>query len=82
MPIINQSANDAGGPDNISVIIVRYSRLISMDNLTFYDRLGIPRDATQEEIRRAYRQLVLHLHPDKNVNKGETELFIDIQQAL
>ncbi len=52
-----------------------------MENLTLYDRLGLPRDATQEEIRRAYRQLVLHLHPDKNVNKGDTELFIDIQQA-
>jgi Ca-activated chloride channel family protein len=52
-----------------------------MDDLTFYDLLGLPRDATQDEIRRAYRQLVLHLHPDKNVNKGDTELFIDIQQA-
>lgn len=52
-----------------------------MDDLTFYDLLGLPRDATQEEIRRAYRQLVLHLHPDKNVNKGDTALFIDIQQA-
>ena len=53
-----------------------------MDDLTFYDCLGLPRDATQEEIRHAYRQLVLRLHPDKNVNKGETELFIDIQQAF
>ncbi len=52
-----------------------------MDDLTFYDLLGLPRDATQEEIRRAYRQLVLHLHPDKNVNKGDTALFIDIQKA-
>jgi len=53
-----------------------------MDECTFYDRLGLPRDATHEEIRRAYRQLVLRLHPDTNVNKGETELFFDIQQAF
>jgi Ca-activated chloride channel family protein len=52
-----------------------------MEKSTLYDRLGLPRDATYDEIRRAYRQLVLHLHPDTNVNKGETELFIDIQQA-
>jgi Ca-activated chloride channel family protein len=52
-----------------------------MDKTSFYDLLGLPRDATQEEIRRAYRQLVLHLHPDTNVNKGDTQLFIDIQQA-
>lgn len=52
-----------------------------MQDLTFYDRLGISQDATPDEIRRAYRQLVLRLHPDKNVNKGETDLFIDIQEA-
>lgn len=52
------------------------------DNLTLYDQLGLPRDATQDEIRRAYRQLVFHLHPDKNVNRGDTELFIGIQQAF
>jgi Ca-activated chloride channel family protein len=52
-----------------------------MEKSTLYNRLGLPKDASQEEIRHAYRQLVLHLHPDTNVNKGETELFIDIQKA-
>jgi Ca-activated chloride channel homolog len=52
-----------------------------MDESTFYDQLGLPRDASPEEIRYAYRQLVLRLHPDKNVKPGETELFIDLQQA-
>jgi Ca-activated chloride channel family protein len=52
-----------------------------MPQLTLYDRLGLTRDATQDEIRHAYRQLVLRLHPDTNVKKGETELFIDIQEA-
>jgi len=52
-----------------------------MENTSLYDRLGIPRDASQEEIRHAYRQLVLRLHPDMNVSRGETDLFIDIQQA-
>lgn len=52
-----------------------------MEKSTFYERLGLPRDASQEEIRHAYRQLVLRLHPDTNVNRGETELFIDIQHT-
>lgn len=52
-----------------------------MGKPSLYESLGLPRDASKEEIRHAYRQLVLRLHPDKNVSAGETELFIDIQQA-
>ncbi len=47
----------------------------------FYAILGISRDATPEEIRRAYVEAARRLHPDKNVAPGETELFLEIQQA-
>ncbi len=47
----------------------------------FYNRLGLPLDATPEEIRHAYRQAARHLHPDLNVAVGQTELFLDVQQA-
>ncbi len=46
-----------------------------------YTVLGIPPDATPEEVRRAYREAALRLHPDHNVKVGETELFLDIQKA-
>jgi Ca-activated chloride channel family protein len=52
-----------------------------MSGETFYDRLGLPRDATLEEIRHAYRDLAQRLHPDKNLKPGETELFIGVQEA-
>lgn len=52
-----------------------------MNQETLYDRLGLPKDATPEEIRRAYRDLARRLHPDRNVNPGETELFIGVQEA-
>ena len=29
-----------------------------------YDILGVPRDASDEEVKRAYREKVKHLHPD------------------
>lgn len=46
-----------------------------------YATLGVLRDATQEEIKRAYLEAAQRLHPDKNVAAGETELFLGIQQA-
>ncbi len=47
----------------------------------FYSTLGVLRDATLEEIKHAYLVAAQRLHPDKNVAAGETELFLDIQQA-
>ncbi len=47
----------------------------------YYDILGVLRDATLEEIKRAYFDAAQRLHPDKNKAPGETELFLDIQQA-
>ena len=47
----------------------------------YYALLGIFRDATQEEIKRAYFKAVQRLHPDKNEAPGETEIFLEVQQA-
>jgi Ca-activated chloride channel family protein len=47
----------------------------------YYAVLGVFRDASQEEIKRAYFEAAQRLHPDKNVAAGETELFLGIQQA-
>ncbi len=46
-----------------------------------YTILGVFRDATADEIKRAYLEAAQRLHPDKNVAPGETELFLGIQQA-
>lgn len=47
----------------------------------YYSLLGLPRDANPEEIRRAYHNAARRLHPDVNVESGDTELFLDIQRA-
>jgi Ca-activated chloride channel homolog len=47
----------------------------------FYALLGLSRSATPEDIRRSYLKAAKRLHPDTNVGPGETELFLDVQQA-
>lgn len=47
----------------------------------YYSLLGIARNATQEDIKRAYFEAAQKLHPDRNTAAGETELFLGVQQA-
>jgi Ca-activated chloride channel homolog len=54
---------------------------MSPEQQDYYAILGIPRDASPEDIKRAYFRAAQKLHPDKNTAAGETELFMDVQVA-
>jgi molecular chaperone DnaJ len=45
-----------------------------------YAELGVAKDATQEEIRRAYRRKAAKLHPD-NPDTGDREKFESVALA-
>jgi DnaJ-class molecular chaperone len=56
-------------------------------NINAYKALGVSPTATQEDIKKAYRSLCLKYHPDKHINKSNSEqerneqLFKDVQEA-
>lgn len=48
----------------------------------YYEILGVSRNATEKEIKQAYRRLVRRYHPDLNPNNKEAEeRFKEIQEA-
>ncbi len=48
----------------------------------YYDILGVSQNATQDEIRKSFRNLALKYHPDKNRNSEESkQKFMKIIEA-
>lgn len=47
----------------------------------YYEVLGVSRDASQEEIKRAFRRLARQYHPDVNQTKDAEEKFKEINEA-
>ena len=53
-----------------------------MDYKDYYKILGVARNASMDEIRKAYRKLAMQYHPDKNPgDKGAEERFKEINEA-
>src|SRR4030042_1781129 len=48
----------------------------------YYETLGVSRDASEADIKKAFRQLALKYHPDRNPdNKESEETFKEINEA-
>jgi len=47
----------------------------------YYEVMGVPRNASEEEIKRVFRKLALEYHPDRNKSDGAAERFKEINEA-
>ena len=66
----------------LGLLILLWCQVLSV-NANYYAVLGVERGATQEKIKKAYRQMAFKYHPDRNMNNPRIaeEKFKEIQEA-
>ena len=47
----------------------------------YYEILGVPRDASPEQIKKAYRQKAMKMHPDVAQEADASERFKEVAEA-
>lgn len=74
------SSNGQEGRDYTREQVAAVKRIRSCHD--YYEILGVSKEATDTELKKAYRKLALQFHPDKNSAPGAGEAFKAIGNAF
>ena len=67
---------------NISSLLLTFLLIIIKCAEDYYKLLGVPRNASKQQIKKAFKKLSLKYHPDKNKNnKRAKDMFVKIANA-
>ena len=47
----------------------------------YYEILGVSKNASDEDLKKAFRKLAFEFHPDRNKDKNAEEKFKEINEA-
>lgn len=64
-----------------AVLLFTALPLQTLAKRSYYDVLQVPKSASDDQIKRAYRRLALQYHPDKNPGEEATKKFAEINNA-
>jgi molecular chaperone DnaJ len=54
---------------------------MAVNKRDYYEVLGLPRSATGEDVKKAFRKLAFQYHPDRNHDAGASDRFKEINEA-
>lgn len=62
----------------VCILVITETILAKRD---YYDILGVPRDATERQIKKAFHRLAMKYHPDKNKSPDAEVRFRKIAEG-
>lgn len=65
----------------LTLVLWSCLELSSQEKQDYYELLGVERNATPQEIKRAFRKKAAKYHPDKNKSSGAEKMFKEINEG-